>query len=393
MIIKETLREALRSLWSTKQRTILALLGIIIGIGSVIAMVSVGMVVKNESLKQFQEMGTDIITISKSGGEGRDKAKIKLADALNLPAYCPEIISVAPYTNAYSQIKIKGKGEFSACNGVTASFFELNKLKLSRGRVISDLDIMMFYCVIGEELCEKLQASGVREVLGHKLFFNNKLFTVVGVLEHVAPSMMRPSDLNEGLLIPISTSLRMRDGGQIDNILARLVPSQDWQLAERQATKYFRTNTKVRDIRVRSSEQLIQQIQEQMRLFTLLLGAVGSISLIVGGVGVMNVMLVSVSERKREIGIRRALGARRTDIQFQFLVESILLCLLGGVLGIGLGIGVCYLVSMMNDWEFLISSSAAALGVGVSCLVGLFFGFYPARQASRLKPIEALRDA
>ena len=145
-------------------------------------------------------------------------------------------------------------------------------------------------------------------------------------------------------------------------------------------------------VRIRSAEEIIAQMQKQMRLFTILLGAIGSISLIVGGVGVMNVMLVSVAERKKEIGIRRALGAQRSDIQLQFIVESILLCMVGGLLGIGLGIGASYGISIFSKWSFSLSYDAILLGVIVSAAVGIFFGFYPARQASRLNPIDALRS-
>jgi len=396
MACKETINEALNSLWNSKQRTLLALLGIVIGIGSVIAMVSIGVVVKHESLKQFEQMGTDVITISlqSSGGFGSDSGRggtVHLKDVLDIPLECPDIERVAPYTSTYVNSRIAGESSFMPVLGVTQNFFPLNKIDVTQGRLIYDLDVTMYYCVVGRELCDKLVATGVENIIGHQIFLLGRLFTVVGVLENVEDNMMRPSEMNRGAIIPVTTALRLADGGELNNILARIPQSGDWRRAEAQVTSYFSQRTRGMQAHVRSAEMLLKQIQKQMRLFTLLLGTVGSISLIVGGVGVMNVMLVSVSERKREIGIRRALGARRRDIQYQFLVESITLCMAGGLLGIVLGVVACAVVSRFNDWEFLVSWMAVWLGVGVSCLVGVFFGFYPARQAAQMKPIEALR--
>lgn len=389
---KETVREALGSLWGSKQRTLLALLGIVIGIGSVIAMVSIGEVVKHESLKQFQEMGTDIVTISvQSRGMGGQQLRVRLKDALDIPGQCADVARVAPYTSTYVNVKLGGKSSFMPVLGVTHDFFALNKISVVQGRPIYDLDVTMFYCVVGRELAAKL-ASANQDVVGSKLALLGRLFTVVGVLDRVEDNMMRPSEMDKGALIPITTALRLAEGGDISSILARVPKEGDWRLAQAQVTSFFASRTKGMEVHVRSAEMLLKQIQTQMQLFTLLLGTVGSISLIVGGVGVMNVMLVSVSERKREIGIRRALGARRRDIQSQFLVESITLCLAGGMLGIVLGVAACSVVAHFNNWEFLISWMAVWLGVGVSCLVGVFFGFYPARQASQMKPIEALRQ-
>lgn len=394
MLITETVREALQSLWSAKQRTLLALLGVVIGIGSVIAMVSVGQVVKNESLKQFSEMSTDVVTIYKAHGHSDDgfSRGMNLKECVEIPKYCPGVKAVAPYTTAHAPGKIAGRTTHLPFMGVTESFFSLNRLRIAQGRMLSDLDVMMFYCVIGVNLREQLANTGVQNPVGHKLFFAGRLFTVVGVLEYAAPNMMRPGELNQGLLIPVSTALRLPDGGGVNNVLARLTAAEKWRTAKTQILSYFESRPKPTGVDIRSAEQLLEQIQGQMRLFTLLLGAVGSISLVVGGVGVMNVMLVSVAERKREIGVRRALGARRRDIRAQFLVEAVCLCLVGGVLGVALGVGGCYVVCRLNAWEFLVSWFAIALGVGVSCLVGVFFGFYPARQAAKLRPIDALRE-
>lgn len=398
MILRANIKEATRSLIGAKQRTLLALIGIFVGIGSVIAMVSIGTIVQEEALRQFKEMGTDILSISKGfGGPGpngpqRKSEAITLEVAENIPRYCPEIVAVAPYTSTYGTFKYEGKKWEGPAMGVTSAFIDLNKLHLKNGRFISELDEQTYFCVIGSKVEEKLRSFGITNMIGVQIFFQNRLFTIIGIIEDTPVGGMRPYEINEGIMIPIPLVRRFEQGGEIQNIIARIRPDGNHIVASRQVTDYFQKAVKGLTVRIRSAEEIINQMQKQMQLFTLLLGAIGSISLIVGGVGVMNVMLVSVTERKKEIGIRRALGAQRGDIQIQFIIESIMLCMVGGLLGIGLGIGASYGISLFSKWHFAVSYDAILLGVVVSATVGIFFGFYPARQASRLNPIEALRS-
>lgn len=392
MFLRETASEALRSLWSSKQRTLLALLGIVIGIGSVIAMISIGVIVRNQALQRFKDMGTDIVSLQVIQNSKRERPYLLLDEALAITTHCPDIVNVAPYTSISTEARIMGKKVSASILGVTGNFMELCKLELVAGRALSDLDAMMPYCVISNSIANKLATAGIRNPLGYKLTIHGRLLTVVGVLREASLNIVRPWELNEGVLAPLTTTLNLRKGGDIRSIIAKLAPGANWRDAEKQVKQYVANRTKAGSIDMNSAEELIEAIQEQMQLLTLLLGAVGSISLVVGGVGVMNVMLISVTERKKEIGIRRAIGARKKDIQAQFLVESICLCLTGGLLGIVAGVAASYVAARLNGWEFLISWWAALLGVGVSCLVGVFFGYYPARQAARMNPIDALRD-
>ena len=394
MIFSAYIKEALQSLWGAKQRTILALIGIFVGIGSVIAMVSVGTIVQDEALRQFKEMGTDILKIKKEFGAGEaegKRSKLDLQTALTIPRDCPEVQTVAPYSFTYGTLKYEGKKLDIPALGVTNAFMDLNKLKLKQGRFISDLDYFMYYCVVGSKVQEHLRALGVEELIGTKVIFKDKQFAIVGTIDYAPPTDMRPYEVSEGIMIPISTWRRFGEKQGLQGIIARMIPDGNHITAANQITQYFEAGHRAIPVRVQSAEELIKHMQEQMRLFTLLLGAIGSISLIVGGVGVMNVMLVSVTERKKEIGIRRALGANQGDIQWQFLIESIILCLTGGLLGVLLGIGASYAVAHFSGWEFLVAYNAVIIGVVFSAAVGLFFGFYPARQAARLDPIEALR--
>ena len=394
MILSTNIKEAVLSLWGAKQRSLLALIGILVGIGSVIAMVSVGTIVQNEALRQFREMGTDILSVSvESGGNARGGRRGGISPDLarRLPDFCPQVETVAPYTSVFGTLKYRGQKLDISALGVSPAFMDINKLRLTSGRFISDLDHFMYFCVVGDSVQQKLREWGVHDIVGTKMLFGDKQFTVIGTAAYAPPTNMRPYEVSSGIMIPLSTSRRLGDPEGIRTILARMIPGGDHVEAGRQIQRYFEAKAEGLTVRIRSAEELIAQMQKQMRMFTLLLGVIGSISLIVGGVGVMNVMLVSVTERRKEIGIRRALGARQKDIQHQFLVESIILCLAGGILGVGLGLGASFTIARFSNWQFFISQIAVVLGVAVSVAVGLFFGFYPARQASRMNPIDALR--
>lgn len=392
MVVRENIKEALRSLLGSKQRTLLALLGIVIGIGSVIAMVSIGTIVQNEALRQFKEMGTDILQVSPEygGGSRNNKTEFSLSDALRLDSMCGMIDVSTPKTSTYGKLQFSGEVMDIPALGVTEAAKDLFKVKMVAGRFLSDLDVNMFYCVLGAKVADFLARQGLNKPLGRKIIFNKKHFMIIGVAERMSMNSMRPYEINEGIIIPVSTSFRFPRSPKIQSITARVASGHAINPAIDQLKTYFQNEAGVK-VRVTSAEELINKMQKQMRMFTLLLGAIGSISLIVGGVGVMNVMLVSVSERKREIGIRRALGAKRMDIQAQFIIESLILCFVGGILGIGIGIGSSYVISRFSGWQFMVSPLSIILGVGVSVLIGLFFGFYPARQAAAQSPIEALR--
>ncbi|MEF2231592.1 MAG: ABC transporter permease [Pseudodesulfovibrio sp.] len=397
MIVRENLREAGRSLWGAKQRTLLALIGIAIGIGSVIALVTVGQIVQNEALIQFKEMGTDIITITHNRMDDEwgkhNVAKITPVLAEAIPESCPAIRMVAPYNSLYGEMLYAGKRNHVSALGVTEEFAILNKLDVVEGRFISDLDRLMHFCVISQNAKKLLAEAGMTEFVGSHILYKGRRFTICGVIGDVAMGGMRPYEIRDGIMIPLETAIRIDPTASICDIIARMAANTDWHEGQAQVQEYFVNQGKGISVSVRSSEELIAQMREQMRLYSLLLGAIGCISLVVGGVGVMNVMLASVAERRMEIGIRRALGAQKADIQFQFIMESGVLCLMGGVTGIALGVGAAFGFTLLNNWNFFVSWQALVLGVGLSFLVGLFFGYYPARQASSLNPIEALRKA
>jgi putative ABC transport system permease protein len=211
-------------------------------------------------------------------------------------------------------------------------------------------------------------------------------------LDKVDEGGLRPFGINRAMMIHISTALRTFQNADITTVMARISPQTTILHVKSDVQDYFQKKGRGMQVEVTSAEELIERMKKQMKMFSLLLGAIGSISLIVGGIGVMNVMLISVAERRSEIGLRRALGAQQSDIQSQFLIESVLLCLAGGFIGIITGIGISYIFAYFSKWQFIMSYSSVFLGFGVSTAVGVFCGFYPARTAAKLDPIKALRS-
>ena len=391
-VLAANLREAMRSLVRARLRTLLGLIGIMIGIASVIAMVSMGEIATEQSRKQFEALGTDIVTI-----KTQDQAKgagIALEDALALADALPSIAAAAPVIRASGSFTHAGKRVGSgSMQGVTASFADLNKLRLAAGRFVSDLDIGAFWCVVGAEVAAAVRRAGTLDVLGATIDVKGRFFTVVGELSEMEENYGLPFqvDANRSVFIPITSAERVVPDARITLIVARSAAGVHHEDATRDVSTWFRERAPALKLEVKSAKQLIEQMQSQLGLMTLLLGAVGSISLVVGGIGVMNIMLISVAERRREIGVRRALGARRSDIQRQFLIEAVILTVVGGIAGTAVGTGATYAICRFTDWEFFVSTMSVVVGLGISSAVGIFFGFQPAHRAARVDPIVALQ--
>ena len=392
MALKANVKEAVVSLYAAKQRSFLALIGIVIGIGSVIAMISVGAIARHQALQQFRELGTEFLAIRVHAPGSSVAARLPLSDVVALPEATSSIAAVAPWNLGHAQAFYAGK-KFADASilGVTWSFVEVNRLHVERGRGISDLDFRRYYCMVGAKIASALRDVGVERLVGESIRIKERLCAIVGVLRSAPGSNVQSIDIDSSILIPFSTAQRMFSKKGVRQISARMKSDAHHTAAAAEVQSYFRSLMPGLRIEVSSAQVVIEQMGRQMQTFALLLAAIGSISLIVGGVGVMNVMLVSVTERRREIGIRRALGARRFDILTQFLTESVVLSLVGGVFGIALGVGSTWIFCRFSGWTFLVDLTAVALGFVVACCVGIFFGLQPAIQATRLDPIDALR--
>ena len=384
-------REAVDSLRKAGMRTVLGLVGVMIGISSVMTMISLGEIAKEQARKQFEALGTDIVVVRKAAGTRA--SGIGLADAMQLTTV-PSIVEAAP--------KISGRGTFrfagrevgrGSIQGVTRSFASVNKLTLQAGRFIADLDVDRFWCVIGAEVAEAMRGQGEDYLLGALLEADGVLFTVVGVLDSKAESYALPVQVNadKSIFVPITTAQRVVSDPGVEAIIARSRAGVHHEAVVEDIQSFFRKRSPDLGLDIVTAKELIARMEAQMGIFTLLLGAVGSISLIVGGIGIMNIMLVSVTERRAEISIRRALGARQRDIRSQFLIESLILTIVGGVLGIVLGLAATWMICRFTSWDFLISGLSVVSGLSTATAVGLFFGFQPAHQASRLDPIAGLQ--
>jgi len=392
------IRTAINSLYTAKQRTLLALVGIGIGIGSVIAMVSIGIIYGEETMRQYKEMGTNIVRIKKSREKNQEnnRVKIPLKETLELPYSIPNIISVAPIMLGWGNYHFAGKQSGARLVGVTESFKDLYQLRLKEGRFISDLDKNQPYVVVGQHILNNdIFSSFEGKLIGSQVKIGRRIYTIIGIIESAPASVFHPNFskyiIDMAFIMPISSAQRYSKYNEIIWVTVRLKSDAVPSLVARQIEQYFAKRVKGLQLEIKTAEELIVQKEKQAQMLTLLLGAIGSISMLVAGVGIMNVMLTSVIERRREIGILRAIGARQRDIQWQFLTEAVILSLVGGAFGIALGIGAAYLFAWFKGLQFIISSMAIILGIGVSLGVGSFFGFYPAYKAAKLDPIMALR--
>lgn len=383
--------EAARSLYSTKQRTILALIGIVIGIGSVIALVSIGKIVSAEAAKEFRSLGTDVITIKARSDKAADLRNPRLFR--KLPQVTPCVSVIAPYVTIYTNISIDNEDDDDlTLLGVDEGFQAFTRFELAAGRFISSLDANRPYVVLGAGVAETLGLpSDPNKLIDTEIEVDQRRLRVVGVLKAYMPLRSIDVKTNYSVFIPIQYVLDSESNRSINTMVLRSQPSADTGQCAKKIESYFKRRIKNISINISTAEQLIAQMRKQADMLSVLLTAIGSISLVVGGVGIMNIMLVSVSERKQEIGIRRALGAKRKDVRYQFLTESLLLSLLGGLIGVLASIATTYYVAQFNGWTFFISWQAVFLGAGISAAIGVFFGFIPAHQAAKLDPIQALR--
>ena len=393
-MLKANAREALTSLRLNPQRTALAALGIVLGVASVTAMVSVGVAARAEARERFKELGTETLVVRKAGRRAAEgiveRATIEPEDVALLPGRSARIAAAAPALQVFGTVTFAGRRlATNRMLGVTGAFRGLAKLSVQSGRFLSDLDGNRPFCVAGSQVAEEMRAAGRAELVGEVVSLAGRLCTIVGVLDASPESALTPFWADEAVLVPLGMAQRVFGGAEIQAVMARMAPSADPDAAAAELKRYFRDRGVT--VRVAGAEQLVDALQQQMRLFTLLLAAVGGISLVVGGASAMNVMLASVTERRREVGIRRALGARRAEIRNQFLTEAVALALAGGLLGIAIGIAVPFGICLYAGWTFTASPAAMALGFAVAAGVGIFFGAYPASRAAALDPIAALR--
>jgi putative ABC transport system permease protein len=398
-----TIRIALRALSRNKMRSILTMLGIVIGVAAVIAMVGVGRGAQQKVQDQIASMGTNLVFVSAGSvnrggmhlGAGATKS-LTYDDMKAIQEQIPSVATAAPGSSTSGQVVFADQNWSTRINGTEPQFFTIRDWPFSSGTSFTEDDVNHAgnVAVLGETVRRNL--FGTANPVGQTIRIGNLPFEVVGVLTPKGQSGMG-SDQDDGVYVPISTLQKKITGEDwLQYIMASAVSQPASYTAQQQITALLRDRHRIRpgqddDFDVRNLADIAQLADQQAQVMTMLLASIAGVSLIVGGIGIMNIMLVSVTERTREIGIRVAIGATEQDVQWQFLSESVVLSLLGGIAGILIGAGTSVAITKLLGWAILISPSAIIAAVVFSMAVGVFFGYYPARKAARLDPIEALR--
>ncbi|HEX9015208.1 MAG TPA: ABC transporter permease [Chloroflexota bacterium] len=415
MNLSESVRVALTSLAANKMRSALTMLGMIIGVGAVITLMSVGRGAQTMVTNQIQSMGTNLLFVTPGATKGEGNVKTAQGSAPTLTyedglamAALPEVVAVAPEQNFFGQLIVGGNNVNTRIVGVTPEYATVRNFKVGEGDFIGKqhVDGKSLVVLLGSNVAANLFPDGnaVDQAIS-RAFGNRRLrFQVIGVLESKGSQAMCNQD--DLAMVPITTlqqrlmMQRTVRGGHNVNTVNVQVASEDpavMKAAVENIGNLLRDRHRVfeDDFTIRSQEDMLATANQITGIMTMLLGAIAGISLVVGGIGIMNIMLVSVTERTREIGIRKAVGARRRDILTQFLVESIAVSVVGGGIGMLMGAGLSRLISSLDlggqKLQTVVAPDAVILAFGVSAAIGIFFGIYPASRAARLNPIDALR--
>ena len=390
--LSQLLHEAFVSLRTLGKRSVLALLGIVIGSSSVVALINIGHNAAVDAALIFKDMGTDtLIAQFPPKGSGNTPMRASL-DLEAVRRAVPGIAHIGALSLFSGPIVFHGRSANANFVGTTPDIKDAMRLAVREGRFLSSFDAGETYGVIGDQVAQALGAPGDPLRLGDRIRINDYLFLVIGILHNQPRAMLMPVQANESLFIPAEGMRRIYPAPQIGNVIIRAAPGEDMEQIARDAAIALKSQLTDHDVDIQVPQQMIDGMTRQSRTFAYLLLALGAISLVGGGVGVMNVMLMNVSERRREIGIRMALGARQRDIRNLFLLEAVTLTAVGALCGAVLGMTAAWFYAWLSGWEFALAAAALPLGVGSTLLVGLFFGIYPAVSASRLQPVEALRD-
>ena len=395
---------ALRALANNKLRAFLTMLGIIIGVASVITMLAIGQGSKRSIQAQISEMGSNIIMVH-PGGERRGGVRmdpsemqtLKLTDYEALRDETNFLSAVSPNVSSSGQL-IAGNNNYpSSINGVGTEYLDIRQLSVEQGEMFTEADIQVSakVCVIGQTIVENLFPDG-QDPVGRVIRFNQVPFRVVGVLKAKGYNSMG-MDQDDIVLAPYTTVMkRLLAQTYLEGIFASAQSEDMTDYATDEITTLLRRNHKLQedeedDFTIRSQQELSSMLNSTTDLMTTLLACIAGISLVVGGIGIMNIMYVSVTERTREIGLRMSVGARGIDILAQFLIEAILISITGGLIGVVIGCGASFIVKNVAHWPIYIQAWSVFLSFAVCTVTGVFFGWYPAKKAAQLDPIEAIR--
>ncbi len=396
---------ALKAISANKMRSFLTMLGIIIGVASVIAMLAIGQGSKESIKQQISEMGSNMIMIHPGADRGpggarmsaEDMQSLTLTDYNTIEAEAKYLAAVSPNVSSAGQAIFGNNNHQGSVSGVSVGYLTIRQLTVETGTMFdqSDIKTSAKVCVIGKTVADELFTDG-QDPVGQVIRFNKIPMKVIGVLKSKGYNSMG-MDQDDIILAPYSTVMkRMLAQTHLSGIYASAITEGQTQEAIDDLTSILRTNHKLRasdedDFSIRSQEELSSMMDSTMNMLTILLASVAAIALVVGGIGIMNIMYVSVTERTREIGLRMSVGARGIDILSQFLIESVLISVTGGLIGVMLGVGASIAVHQIANWPTSVQAWTVVLSFSVCTFIGVFFGWYPAKKAANLDPIEAIR--
>jgi putative ABC transport system permease protein len=400
--LREIFILSIRSILRNKIRSALTMLGIIIGVSSVILLVSLGQGLQKYITSQFEELGTNLIIVlpgkvaigGNSGGgfsQGPPNfagSKLTIKQADDLQKLDGAIEQAGTAIEMATAIKYKGKSQYTTAAAISANYGKIRNISVAEGRNFnqSDVDLSRKVAILGRGLADKL--FGQSQVIGSDVTIGDQRFTVVGILKDIGAGSIG-IDLNNFLAIPITTGQKVFNQTNVQTIVIKAKTKEDVPTAITLTKKYLGKELKDNEFSVLDQSSLVTTINQILGVLTAALGGIAAISLVVGGVGIMNIMLVSVTERTREIGLRKAVGAKESDIRIQFLIEAVVLSVMGGTIGILVGAGGAFIINKFVTTS--VTFWSVMLSFGVSAAVGIVFGVAPAIRASRLDPIDALR--
>ena len=400
MYFLDVLRQALESIGANLFRALLTMLGMIIGVSAVVTMVSLGTGAQRAVEEQMEALGADILAVTNSQrrfwGVSLENSSLSSDDSVALRKDARHLEKVVPKITQRLQFEFGNRNTRVELVGSTTEYPELHRYRIASGRmfVAAEEDARLRVAVLGSQVPEKLETTA-EALLGQSVLLGGIPFEVIGVLEETGSvGMQNP---NDDVLVPLSTAqYRVTGSDRLESMDVQIRQGSLVEQALVDVERILRREHRIRpgqdnDFGILDRKQFLEVQEETTRIFALLLPAIAGVSLVVGGIGIMNIMLVTVAERTREIGVRRAIGATRAAIMSQILVESSLLCLLGGLLGVAGGWGASVLLARFFNWQTVVAAESIAVGLGCSLLIGIVFGLWPARRASMLDPIEALR--
>jgi putative ABC transport system permease protein len=405
MDLSNAIKISLRELANNKSRTFLTMLGIIIGVGAVIAMLAIGQGSKSSIRNQISEMGSNMLTVRPGADQGPGGARLSKDDMQTLKLDDFEAIkdkssyfaAISPGVSSNGQAIFGANNTPTTINGVNEEFLDIRKYVISDGEMFTEKDIKSSakVCVIGQTVVETLFTNG-EDPIGQTIRFGKIPFKVIGILQGKGDNSMG-QDQDDIILAPYTAVMkRILAVTYLQSIYASAANENDTEAAQAQIEEILRNRHKINpgaddDFSVRTQKEMLTMMTSTTDMMTTLLAAVAGISLIVGGIGIMNIMYVSVTERTREIGLRMSIGAKGKDILTQFLIEAVLISFTGGLIGVLLGIASSYSIKWLANWPIEIQGYSVFLSFVVCSATGIFFGWYPAKRASQLDPIDAIR--